>query len=315
MMELYQIRQFVAVAETGSFTNGAARAGVSQPAVSAAVAKLEEEMGQKLLDRRQGSAVPTVAGSRFLAAARNILLACSAIKSDLRAATAPQVLRVGVLRTLPTAHIVGILQAFRQAHPDVLIELFEAPRDELEKRLNEKRLDVCLTSLDDSAGSKTSVILLTEPYVLAVHQNHRFARAASITLEDLQGEPFIVRNGCEAFHDTTALFVARGIRPRSVYRTDHDDRALGLVAAGIGVALVPALYQAAGVVKVRISDFAMSRTIGIRWHARTQENKFLKALIAFASSHPWTTDARSSDARPAKVGMSKSQQRTKRRPG
>jgi DNA-binding transcriptional LysR family regulator len=311
-MELYQIRQFVAVAETGSFTKGAARAGVSQPAVSAAVAKLEEEMGQKLLERRQGSAVPTAAGSRFLAAARNILLACSAIKSDLRAASAPQVLRVGLLRTLPTAHIVGILLAFRQAHPDVLIEVFEGLRDELEKRLNQKRLDLCLTSLDGSGTSKTSVILLTEPYVLAVNQNHRLASAASITLDDLQGEPFIVRTGCEAFHDTTALFVARGIRTREVYRTDHDDRALGLVAAGIGVALVPALYQAAGVVNVPISDFEVARTIGIRWHAQAQESKFLKALIAFASSHPWTTGARSGDATPADIRILKHRQKSRR---
>jgi DNA-binding transcriptional LysR family regulator len=313
-MELYQIRQFVAVVETGSFTKGAARAGVSQPAVSAAVAKLEEEMGQKLLERRQGSAVPTVAGSRFLAAARNILIACSAIKSDIRAAATPQVLRVGVLRTLATAHVVGILLAFRQAHPDVLIELFEGPRDELEKRLSQKRLDLCLTSLDDSAAGETSLALLTEPYVLAVSQNHRFAKLASITLDDLQREPFIVRTGCEAFHDTMALLVARGIRTRPAYRTDYDDRALGLVAAGIGVALVPALYQAAGVVKVRISDFAPTRTIGIRWDTQARENRFLKALIAFASSHRWMTDGGPGDARLSNIRISQRARRSKRKP-
>src|ERR1700732_1346444 len=111
-MELYQIRQFVAVAETGSFTKAAARAGVSQPAISAAIAKLEEEMGQRLLDRRQGSVVPTAAGGRLLDVARDILLACNTIKSTLRAASSSQTqtLRVGVLRTLPTVHVVGVLQ-------------------------------------------------------------------------------------------------------------------------------------------------------------------------------------------------------------
>ena len=63
-MELYQIRQFVAVAETGSFTKGAARVAVSQPALSAAVAKLETEMGVKLFDRRRGHVLPTPAGAR-----------------------------------------------------------------------------------------------------------------------------------------------------------------------------------------------------------------------------------------------------------
>jgi len=294
-MELYQIRQFVAVAETGSFTKGASRAGVSQPAISAAVAKLEEEMGQKLLDRRQGSVVPTSAGSRLLDAAREILLACNTIKSTLRATSAPQTLRVGVLRTLPTVHVAGVLRAFRQAHPDIQIELFEGPREELEKRLEQKKLDVCLTSLNDAAASKTSVALFTEPYVLAVSQTHRFAKLRSVTLDDLQGEPFILRTSCETFQDTTALLIARGIRTRLVYRTDQDDRALGLVAAGIGVALMPALYKAAGVVNVGISDFNTKRTIGMRWLPQAEENKCLTAMIAFACSHPWITDLRSDE--------------------
>jgi DNA-binding transcriptional LysR family regulator len=254
-MELYQLRQFAAVAEAGSFTKGASRAGVSQPAISAAVAKLEQEMGQKLLDRRRGSVVPTAAGKRFLDAAKEILLACNSIKSTLRAASEPQTLRVGILRTLPTVHVVGVLQAFRLAHPEILIELFEGPREELDKRLEQKKVDVCLTSLTSGVDSKTSAALFTEPYVLAVSQNHQFAKVRSIKLEELHGEPFILRTSCETFQETTALLNARGIRTRLVYRTDQDDRALGLVAAGIGVALMPALYKAAGVVNVHISDF------------------------------------------------------------
>jgi DNA-binding transcriptional LysR family regulator len=201
-----------------------------------------------------------------------------------------------MLRTLPTVHVVGVLHAFGQAHPDIQIELFDGPREELEKRLEQKKLDVCLTSLNDAAAaSKTSVALFTEPYVLAVSQNHRFAKLRSVTLSDLQGEPFILRTSCETFQDTTALLIARGIRTRLVYRTDQDDRALGLVAAGIGVALMPALYKAAGVVNVGISDFNTKRTIGMRWLPQAEENKCLTAMIAFACSHPWITDLRSDE--------------------
>ncbi len=289
-MEFYQIRQFVAVAETGSFTKGAARAGVSQPAISAAVAKLERELGQKLLDRRQKSVVPTPAGGRFLDAARNILLACNTIKSELRAASAPQTLRVGVLRTLPTFHVIGVLQAFRRAHPDIVIELFEGPREDLEKHLEQKKLDLCLTSLKDPTASETSAVLFTEPYVLAVPQNHRLSKFKSITLADLQGERFILRTSCETFQETTALLVARGIRPRVVYRTDQEDRALDLVAAGFGVTLIPALYAAPGVANVRVTDFRTTRTIGIRWLPKAPEGKCLDALIAFVCSHAWNTD-------------------------
>jgi DNA-binding transcriptional LysR family regulator len=213
---------------------------------------------------------------------------------------------VGVLRTLPTVHVVGILQAFGQAHPDIQIELFEGPREELEQRIVQKKLDVGLTSLDDAAASKTSVALFTEPYVLAVNQNHRFAKLRSITLDDLQNEPFILRTSCETFQDTTALLRARGIRTRLVYRTDQDDRALGLVAAGIGVALMPALYKAAGVVNVSISDFNTKRTIGMRWQPQACENKCLNALIAFACSHPWITDLRSGESQAVNIRTPKS---------
>ena len=86
----------------------------------------------------------------------------------------------------------------------------------------------------------------------------------SITVADLQGEPFILRTSRETFHDTTALLIARGIRTRVVYRTAQDDPALGLVAVGLGVTLIPAPHRAPGVVTVRVSDFRTVRTIGIR---------------------------------------------------
>lgn len=299
-MELYQIRQFVAVAETGSFTKGAARAAVSQPAISAAIAKLEEEMGQKLFDRRQGTVFTTPAGERLLGAAKDILLACSTIKSSLRASCAPDTLRVGVLRTLPTVHVASILQTFRGAHPDVLVELFEGTREEIEQRLAQKKLHVCLTSLQGRDG-KNSAALFTEPYVLAVNSAHRFAKLKTTALADLEGERFILRTGCETFRDTTALFLSKGIRTKLVYRTDQDDRALGLVAAGVGVALMPALYHAPGVVNVPIRDFTTTRTIGLRWLAQPAEHKSLNAMIVFASSHAWNTYLFSGEKRKASV--------------
>ena len=121
---------------------GGARVAVSQPALSAAVAKLETEMGAKLFERRRDRVVPTPAGSRFLEAARGILLACNSIKSDLRGITAPRMLRVGFLQTLSTARIADLVGAFRRARPDVAIGLFDDSLDGLQRRLDQKRVDV-----------------------------------------------------------------------------------------------------------------------------------------------------------------------------
>ena len=286
-MELYQIRQFVAVAETGSFTKGAARVAVSQPALSAAIAKLETEMGVKLFDRRRGHVLPTPAGARFLEAARGILLACNAVKADLRAISAPRALRVGVLQTLSTRHVADLLGAFRRTRPEIVLQLVDAARDELETRLDQEKLDVILTSLDAANQRKNAVVLFKEPYVLAVSLDHRFAKLKSITLKDLNNEPFIVRTSCETFQNTTKVLLERGIRARLVYRTEHDDRALALVGAGVGVALVPALDDGPGVAKVRIPDFDATRTIGLRWQSTNRDER-VDFFVAFARNHNWS---------------------------
>ncbi|QQN62232.1 LysR family transcriptional regulator [Bradyrhizobium diazoefficiens] len=289
-MELYQIRQFVAVVESGSFTRGAARASVSQPAISASIAKLELELGQKLLERRRGSVVPTGAGVKLLAKANEILSVCNSIKMDLRSTSEVNVLQIGVLRTLPTSHVAALLDAFRRCNPDVAVQLFEGTREDLEQRLGQKKLQLCLTSLKNCENRRNTVTLLTEPYVLAVSADHRLAKRPSILLQEIAGERFISRTGCETFQTTTALFRARGIRTNVVYRTDQDDRALGLVAAGVGVALMPALYHAPGVFNIPIKDFPLTRTIGLRWAPRAQKNEALQALITFTSNHSWGSD-------------------------
>ena len=94
-MELTQIRHFIAVAETGSFTKGAQRATVSQPAISASIAKLEAHLDIKLLDRRRSPVVPTAAGARLLEAGREILQNCKAVKAELKTIATPKLLRIG----------------------------------------------------------------------------------------------------------------------------------------------------------------------------------------------------------------------------
>lgn len=84
-MELYQFRHFTAVAETGSFTKAAARAAVTQPALSVSIAKLEDELGVKLFHRSPKSVTLTPAGRRFKGTADGILEACSKVKVELRA--------------------------------------------------------------------------------------------------------------------------------------------------------------------------------------------------------------------------------------
>jgi DNA-binding transcriptional LysR family regulator len=239
-MEIYQIIHFIAVVETGSFTKGADRAAVSQSAISASIAKLEAEFDVQLLDRRRSPVVPTDAGERLLEASKAILQICNTVKGELETIDRPQLLRIGILQSLSSRHVSRLLGSFRLANPSVAIEMFDGVGEQLLGLLADRQVDTILTIFDDNSASKfPSRVLFNEPYVLAVPDGHRFAQRRNVKLSDLRGEPFIVRARCDRYHDVSDALESRGVTLKVMYKTDQDDRALALVAAGVGLALSP----------------------------------------------------------------------------
>lgn len=288
-MEIYQLRHFLAVAETESFTKGAERAAVTQPAVSASIAKLESELEARLFDRARREVRLTAAGRRVREMAARVLADCAGVKSELRAARPGAVIKFGVLATLPIERISSLCRHFRLTHPEVLVELLDGSATELDARLDGGKLEIALTSIDKKSQRSKKLrvrALMTERYVLVAPKDHRLAMAGSIRVEELHGQPFITRTGCETFEKTTEFFLARGIRPKVVYRTDQDERAIAMVRAGLGVALMPASYRHPEVVQIPIEDFPASRTIGLKWRLDTKQ-ELLERFVLFVSNHPW----------------------------
>ena len=125
VFELYQLRYFLALVETGSFTKAAARANVTQPTLSAGIKKLESQLDVKLFQRTSRRVFLTEAGTRFLDHAKAILYECNQATQDLKGATSRTVLRLGVLRTIPGSLISGLLGDFRRSEVGAVVELFE----------------------------------------------------------------------------------------------------------------------------------------------------------------------------------------------
>ena len=285
-MEIYQIKHFVAIVETGSFTKGADRVAVSQSTISISIAKLEAEFGVQLLERRS-PVVPTGAGERLVEVGMAILQLCSAVKGELETIAKPKLLRIGILQSLSSRHVSKLLGSFRRDNPFVAIEMFDGVGEQLLGLLSDRQVDAILTIFDDNSASKfPSRVLFDEPYVLAVPEAHRFAQRESVNLSDLRSEPFIVRARCDRYHDVSDALESRGITLNVMYKTDQDDRALALVAASVGLALFPAHFEMPAVKKVAVSDLGLSRSIGLLW-LREREND-LKEFIKFAESHCWT---------------------------
>jgi DNA-binding transcriptional LysR family regulator len=222
----------------------------------------------------------------LLEAGKNILQSCNAVKAELKTIATPNRLRIGVLQSLSSGCVSKLLSSFRRARVHVAIEVVDGSCEQLVEFLAEQELDTVLTIVGGNDLNFARRVLFEEPYLLAVPKDHRFARRQSVKLTDLDGEPVIVRTRCDFYQDVTKVLVARGIKMRVVYQTDQDDRALALVAAGIGLALVPAHFELSAVKQVPVLDLGITRAIGLLW-SREREHADLKEFIEFAGEHCW----------------------------
>ena len=288
-MELYQLRHFVAVAETGSFTRGAERCHVTQPALSGSIARLEEDLGTKLFLRSKRSVSLTDAGQKLLTDSLLILKACNKARENVRGANRFRKLRLGVVRTFPTRKLTSLLAALRTDLAGLEVQIVEGSSTELDERLEMNKLDAALTILTDGAKQVVGQLpVMKERYMLFAAAAHPLNLKRDVCLSDLTGQPWIVRTACETYAPTTALLRDKGVHVLVTCRTQQDDRALELVRAGFGVALLPELFDAEGVKKIPITDFPASRTIGLKW-SPDRETELIEKLCVFARTHPWQT--------------------------
>lgn len=245
-MELHQLRYFLAIAERGTFTAAAEACHVSQPSLSAQVAKLEDELGGPLFDRSRQGAKLTQRGELFRPRAAEALhqLELATLElADLDGLKRGSV-ALGSLPTTGTYLLPPVLTAFRQAHPGISIQL----REESSPRLAEALLaaEVELTLLDEAglAEGMTAEKLFTEPLYAAVPPGHRFAGRASLALADLADEPLILMKSGHGFRKIIVdAFHQLGLEPRVVSESGSIETIQALVEAGLGLTLVPRLVR------------------------------------------------------------------------
>jgi DNA-binding transcriptional LysR family regulator len=271
MIDQYMLRYFLAVAETGNFSRAAKAVSVTQPTLSAVIAKLERQLGSRLFDRdRQGVAL-TPAGSRFLARARRIAAEYELALQDLQQAPEPSVLRVGVLNTIPTATVEHLLvrhgRLGGESGGSEVLELLDGSERDLAERLDRGRLDLALTVIRPQHTRFHPEVLARERYLMVLPQGHPLAAADTIEPEALAGDRMVVRRHCEALPEISRFFATRGVRPRFVLKTTSDQRVLAVVRAGQGVGMMPESFADPAVRMVRVADFDLVREIGVLYAA------------------------------------------------
>jgi len=282
-MNLTLIRYFMAVAETGSFTRGAERANVTQPTLSAGIKRLEESLGASLFERSRAPQL-TPAGARFLPRARLLLQEWTAARRELRQEGRPTKLRLrlGYIPGLPQRRLTALLGSFTAAHPDVALEILEAPATTLTRRLDLGRIDAAIMPLQDDGAGLT---LFRQRYLLAVPPKHPLARRNSARIADLQDQPFVIRPQAEIMPAAEKLFDGLNVRPRIIGRAESDAALLALVEAGIGVALLPHWLANDAVATLTLPELRDMHRVGLLW--RDETHAALAQLRDFAAGHDW----------------------------
>ncbi|MGE0425773.1 MAG: LysR substrate-binding domain-containing protein [Reyranellaceae bacterium] len=257
-MNLAFVRYFLAVVETGAFTAAAARVHVTQPTLSAGIARLEELLGARLFER-QGRVRLTEGGERFLPRARSMLAEWAAAESDARRPPQRLAARLGIAPSLPVKPVTTWLASCAADGFD--IEAVQAAPDILRERLRRGRLDAALLPI--TAGEVRAIALFHDPFRVALATHHAFAAKRRCTIADLAHEPFVIRPHCPEHETARRAFAAKGARPRVALRTTDDDAAMAAVAAGVGACFVPASLARAGCALLAVKELPTERRIGL----------------------------------------------------
>jgi DNA-binding transcriptional LysR family regulator len=248
MLSVPRLRVLKEVAYRGSFSAAAEALSYTQSAISQQIAALEAEAGVALLERHPRGVSLTAAGQTLVGHAEGILAGLDAAEAALSEITG---LRGGRLRmaSFPTAGATLMplaIATFRSLHPDVELTLAEAEPEEIVPRLRAGELDLSL--LFEFAGETllapdmTRTELLEDPLYLALPRDHRLARKQRIRLENLHGDSWVQTSSSSpcARHVVRSCHAA-GFEPNVSFESDDYQTVQGLVAAGVGVALIPEL--------------------------------------------------------------------------
>lgn len=280
-MDRYLLRYFLAVAELGSFSKAAARANVTQPTLSVGIAKLENEVGARLFERTTRRVSLTPAGSRFLGHARRITQEYEAALREVAKAPRLKRVRAGILSTIAARDLERVVAHHSKNASGEALELLDSTERDIANRLSDGRLDAALTILRPSFESFAQEVLRSEPYVLFVGAGHKLAGAESVEGGELAGETMIVRRQCEGLPEISRYFTNRDVRPSFSLRTLSDDRALSMVAAGLGITVAPLSFKQPGLAAVKLNGLDLSRELGLVFADRARDQG---APSAFATA-------------------------------
>ncbi len=265
-MEMHQVRYFLALSETLNFTRAAERCNVAQPSLTAAIKKLETELGGPLFRRERQRSHLTDLGRLMKPHLERIHATGEVARAEAMAfwerEKAP--LRLGVMCTIGPERMVDLFARLRSEIPSVDVELKEAPGLALVAHLMDGDMDVALIGLPEYPDRLDAKSLYTEKYVVAFPQGHRFEAMREVPLKELELEDYLARVNCEHPRFIDTLDISVNYVANAKFRSEREDWVQAMIAAGMGVAVVPEFMPSISGVSTRLLvEPEVSRTISL----------------------------------------------------
>jgi DNA-binding transcriptional LysR family regulator len=287
-MDLLQLRYFQAVARHEHVSRAAGELRVAQPALSRSIARLEAELGVPLFERHGRRVALNRFGIAFLARVTTALSQLDQARQELDDAAGlargSVALAAETLRT-----VTDITAGFLASHPDVSFRLYQSPAPVMSAQLQAGQVDLCLASQPLPGASIQAEELVTEEVLLGVPRSHRLAARRRTHVADLAAEPFVTtRPGYWQRALTDQLFAPLGRPPVIACEGDEPYAIRGLVSAGVGIGLLPAMARHTArppVSWLHLDAPGCQRTLRIAWRRDAYLSTAARQFRDFAVSH------------------------------
>jgi DNA-binding transcriptional LysR family regulator len=290
-MEMHQVRYFLAMAKTLSFTRAAELCHVSQPALTTAIKKLETRLGSSLFHREGRSLLMTEFGRQMLPHLEQIVGqadAAETVAKNFRLLNQVPV-RIGVMSTIGPMRVAGLLAAFEQKCPGVDVAVNDGAPEALASQLDADELDFAILNAMQGLGeSYRAEPLYTERIVVVLPPEHPLNERNSISLRDLDGLPYVDRLACEMREMVTGMCDNMGVKLYARFRSEREDWVQAMVLAKIGFAFMPeySVVHPATIQRPLI-DPVIERTISLITVPGRKHSPAVAAFVSQVRSHRW----------------------------
>ena len=286
-MELWQLEVFMAVAAERSFSRAGTRMGRTQPAISSAIKLLEEELGERLFDRLGKSVKLTAAGELLVDYARRLLRlreeAMLAV-GELRGLTRGT-LSLGANETTCLYLLPEVLASFKQAYPQVQVDINRAISRAITKKVLDGSLDFGIVTMPVSDARLEAIMIHQDELALIVGPAHRLAHRRSVQMKELEEEPFILhRVGTTTRERLVNHFIEGGVTIKVTMELESIETIKRFVSIGMGISIVPRLciakeIQDGSLRALTIRDARFHRQLGLIYNKGRYLSQAARAFL------------------------------------